>query len=534
MSLSFLFHLRLFSLDILTLDMEPNSVCENTIARMLKGFLYLEVNFLIIRSFNINKSIIGTCSMWAKSFSFQSDLFMLYLQHLSIKFQLVHPAFGFFESSQFALPKTIKVLLLQPIHARQASRLILNNICDTEPVAPVAAVGNFYLGTSWGSNLQSLTLVLNIISDQLITTITKNLHHLVELCLEDKPFEEPLLLHDLTNSGLQSLSLCQNLTRLSLTRSKTYIPATFRRVNDVGILLLVEGCKRLESVRLGGFARVTDAGYAAVLHSCKSLKKFEIVNASFLSDLAFLDLSAATSLVEVRLVSCNLITSETALSLSTCSNMEVLDLSGCKSIADSGVISFSKLSKLNVLDLGGSDITDIGLSALGGGSSPISSLCLRGCKRITDRGIAHLFNGKGIIRNTILTLDMGYLPRISDKAVVVIAKACTEITILCIRNCFGITNASIEALGSLNHLVGRRTIRMLDVSNCCGLSVDSLMFLAPPFFCGLRWLGIGNTSLARKSKRRDMELLGGRVGFRLCIEGCEMGCKNGWYSHKFI
>lgn len=384
--------------------------------------------------------------------------------------------------------------------------------------------------------LQSLSLVLDRITDELLISIAGNLHLLLELCLEDKPVEEPSLLNDLTNTGLLSLGFCSKLKRLSLTRSKENCPSSFRRVNDIGILLLAEKCKELESVRLAGFSKVTDAGYASIIHSCKNLKQLEIVNAFFLSDLAFHDLAdAPRSLVEVKLISCNLLTSEIAESLSFCQNLVTLDLSGCKSIADLGLMSISKLCKLTTLDLSGADITDSGLSALGMGSSPIDSLCLRGCKRITDRGMSLLFHGESSISRTLTTLDLGYMPGISDRAITIIAEYCRKLSSLCIRHCFFVSNASIKALRSLGaSLDERRSIRRLDLYNCCGLSIDSLEYFAHPSFVGLRWLGVGNTRLSGKSREKLVELSRSRPGLSICMTGCAMFCDVGWLFHECI
>lgn len=457
----------------------------------------------------------------------------LYLESLCIKFQRQYPGQVDYESVQLVLPKTIRSLLLQPISDWQAKLLILDIGVDRNSDASSADVGISSL-RPMDFRLRSLSLVLNRITDELLISIADNLHHLAELCLEDKPLEEPSLHYDLTNSGLQSLASSRNLTRLSLTRSKQFCPATFRRVNDVGILLLTEGCEGLESVRLGGFSKVTDAGYVSILHSCKKLKRFEVVNAAFLSDLAFHDLAdAPISLVEVRLVSCNLLTSESVVSLSSCRGLEVLDLSGCKSIADAGLNSIAKLCKLTTLDLRGADITDSGLSALGGGSSPIASLCLRGCKRISDRGVDRLLRSSGcVISRTLSTLDLGFLPGVSDRAIAAIVEVCREITELCLRHCFFLTDASMEALSSMEEYGAGISLRRLDIYNCSGLSIDSLRLLDRPRFRGLRWLGVGGTRLSAEGKDRLMEISGHRPGLRICFSGCEMGCKDGWQFHE--
>ena len=438
----------------------------------------------------------------------------------------------FFRSIEHFLPKTLKILKLQPVIEQDAIHFIhelranQNNLETAESGIPFSLV-------SPGFKLQSLALVLDIISDQLISSITDSLPFLTELHLEDRPTKEPSPFHDLTNGGLQSLRFCCHLTDVSLIRSRQNLPVYFRRVNDMGMFLLSEGCKLLESVRLGGFCRVSDAGFASILHSCRHLKKFEVRNASLLSDLAFHDLTGAPcSLVEVKLSSLSLITSETVQKMASSRRLEVLDLFGCRSIADSSLSSITCLDKLTTLNLGGGDITDRGLSVLSQGYSPITHLCLRGCKRVTDKGVSLLFHGCGVISKTLTVLDLGNMPGISDKAILTIAAVGTGITELCIRYCFHVTDSSMEALATKRRLQdGSKPLQRLDLFHCSGLSVKSLESLKWHSFQALKWIGLGHTCLSGKGNDILTEICHERPWLTLCLDGCEMGCHDGWHFH---
>ncbi|XP_042513762.1 F-box protein At-B-like [Macadamia integrifolia] len=436
-----------------------------------------------------------------------------------------------FESIELVLPRTIKILQLQPVLELDVMQFMHETRVDRKPVESTS-LSIPTCPTPIDMRLRSISLVLDIISDELLIAIANNLQFLVELDLEDRPIKEPSLHHDMTNSGLQSLSSCRHLTCLSLMRSKQNFATTFKRINDMGMFLLAEGCKSLESVRLGGFSRVSDAGFAAILHSCRSLKKFEVFSAFFLSDLAFHNFSEApSSLTEVRLISCSLITSETVGKLSSCRSLEVLDLWGCKSVADNWLGLISTLSGLTTLNLGGADITDNSLSVLSMGNSPIASLCLRGCKRVTDKGLGLLFRGGGTISETLSALDLGYMPGISDRAVHTVAEAGLEITDLCLRYCYFVTDASMEVLASKRSKEGSKPIRNLDLYHCIGLSLNLSAFLRRPSFCGLRWLGIGQTSLSNRGNVGFSEICRDRPWLTVCWDGCEMGCHNGWQFH---
>lgn len=485
-------NLRAFSLEMSRQAVfGPSHICGEKLTLMLKGCIYLESLCIKIRGPDWNPAVFK-------------------------------PLISF-------LPKTIKVLQLQPMDEYHARWLIHEKGSFRSSVTSTTDMSIHISSNPIDFRLQSLSLVLDTITDQLLISISHNLHLLVTLDLEDNPKKKPLLQHDLTDTGLHSLGSCRNLVHLTLIRNRGYCPVTFSRVNDMGIFLLAEECKNLESVRLGGFSKVTDAGFASILHSCKRLKKFEVISALFISDLAFHDLaSASCSLVDVRLASCSLITSETAEDLSLCKSLEVLDLWGCKSIADHGLLSVSNLSRLTILNLGGADITDSGLSALGCGIAPIVFLCIRSCKRVTDRGVAHLLLGGGIITTTLSTLDMGHMPGISDKAIFAIIQSGINIIDLCIRNCFYITDASIAALASKEGLgEGKRPLRRLDLYNCSGLTIESLGSLRRPMLRGLRWLGIGGTCLSSRGHADLVDICSNRPGLSVCLSGCEMGCYAG-------
>ncbi|KAL5972299.1 hypothetical protein ACLOJK_041552 [Asimina triloba] len=479
-------NLRVFTLEVVSCAvLEAPHICRESLAQMLKGCSHIESLCIKFRGADCNPDV--------------------------------------FESVEHFLPESIKTLKFRPmsrLHAQQlvhATRFIDSSALSLRHV-------NF--------RLQSISLVLDRISDELLISITCKLSLLVTLELEDKPKLEPLLEEDLTNRGLQSLRSCNNLRHLSLVRSREHFAATFSRVTDIGMFLLAEGCENLESIRLGGFSKATDAGFASILHSCTGLRKFEIINAFFLSDLAFHDLvDAPSSLINVRLASCSLITSEAVENLSSCKSLEVLDLWGCKSMADHGLHAVTSLSKLTALNLGGSDVTDSGIAVLGRGHTPIVSLCLRGCKRVTDRGVAYLLDGGGIINQTLVTLDIGYMPRISDRAIFKIARSGRQITDLCIRYCFYVTDASVVALAA-ERAYGKqqRLLRRLDLCHCSGLSINLLRSLKRPLFYGLRWLGIGSTSLLNEADAGLSEIGHDRPWLTVCLSGCEMGCYDGCFK----
>ncbi|KAL3508293.1 hypothetical protein ACH5RR_027694 [Cinchona calisaya] len=458
----------------------------------------------------------------------------IHLESLSLKIRGTELDVYDLDSIQLFFPRSLKFLKLQQVGEQGAVHLLQEPIDVSSNLLETSSSFSIPLSLLHPLiGLQHLSLVLEVISDELVVSIVNALPLLVELNLEDRPYKEPLMPHNLTNNGIQSLWSCQHLTALSVVRSRQNYPAFFKRINDLGMFLLSENCRGLESVSFGGFCTVTDAGFSAILLSCQNLKRFEVRNASLLSDLAFHNMAgAADSLAELKLLSCNLITSEAVEKLASCTRLEMLDVCGCRSIADTCISYLTCFSKLAALNLGGADLTDRGLAVLGNGNSPIARLCLRGCRRITDKGISFLLRGKGIISKALLSLDVGCMPGISDKAIFTIASSAPALTELCIWYCFFVTDASLEALTSKRKSDdGNTFLRSLDLFHCPRLSVDIVVFLSKPALLKLRWFGVGLTSSA--SKRDDFDVIcKERPWLTICFDGCEIGCHDGWQFHK--
>ncbi|CAI9088099.1 OLC1v1022338C2 [Oldenlandia corymbosa var. corymbosa] len=459
-----------------------------------------------------------------------------HLESLSILFRGVKCDAIYLISSQLFLPSTLKILKLREVRESVVIRLLKRGSNDDRLLESISGLS----GASSSQPLcmlRNLSLVLDVISDELIRCLYNALPLLVELNLKDRPSQQPSLPRDLSNNGLLLLSLCEHLTTLSLVRSRLNHPASFEHVNDMGILLFATNCNNgaLESVTLGGFSAVTDAGFAAILNSCRSLKRFEVRNVPKFSDMTFLDrTSDPDSLVELRLLSCRRITSQAMEQLAPHAGLEVLDLSGCTNMTDMCISYLMCLRKLTSLNLAGIDVSDGGLGILGIVQSPIARLCLRGCKAITNRGISLLLKEGGISK-TLTSLDIGHIPGISDKAVCMIAASAPKINELCLRYCSLVTDASVRILGSTRGWHQDRNmsyIQRLDLASC-NVSIEILKLARQPLFPKLRWLGIrpaGYTFSA--SARGSVDLIRRqRPWLFICCDGHEMECHDEWHVH---
>ncbi|KAH7287208.1 hypothetical protein KP509_32G043700 [Ceratopteris richardii] len=276
-----------------------------------------------------------------------------------------------------------------------------------------------------------------------------------------------------------------------LTRSQVSYPATFKRVEDLGFLFLAEKCSKLESIKLAGFSRISDASCREILHSFPNLHTFELLRSPRVTDLTFRDFSViSTKLMSVALVSCNLISNSSVKQLSYCRDLKSLNLKGCKSIGDGGLGAIATLEKLETLNLTGTDVSDMGLSTLGRGRTPLVFLSLYGCQRISDDGVACLVEGS--ISQTLQDLDLSNIPSLTDRAVLKLVHSGMKIVELRMRNCCNIGDTSLIALASMTcrGCGFGGSLRSLDLFNCKALTSLSIRWLRKPYFPRLRCLGL--------------------------------------------
>ncbi|KAL4186632.1 hypothetical protein AMTRI_Chr09g34910 [Amborella trichopoda] len=354
-----------------------------------------------------------------------------------------------------------------------------------------SGVSQYPLSPSVFPCLQKLCLGVDIITDSLICTISRSLVSLTHLDLHDAPFVEPLAPFDLTNMGMQQINPYKKLKHLSLVRSQEFAPAYFRRVNDLGVLLMVEACADYESIYLGGFSRITDTGLRAILHSCPKLHKVKVWNGTRLTDLVFHDISATPlALTHVGLRSCNLITNASIIQLASNRDLSTLDFRGCRGVGDRALNAICTLPKLKALLLDGCDISDVGLSYLGYGLTSLVSLSLRGCKRITDEGIPALFVGS--LKQTIQVLDLSYISNVSDNGILSLVRSGVQIVELRVRGCPLIGDTSVMALASMRSESGGygSSMQVLDLHNSGRITRLAVRWFKKPYFPRLRWLGL--------------------------------------------
>ncbi|EAZ25492.1 hypothetical protein OsJ_09314 [Oryza sativa Japonica Group] len=262
-------------------------------------------------------------------------------------------------------------------------------------------------------SLQKLCLTVDFITDHLIGSLSTALPSLTHLDLQDAPIIEPTTSSDLTNAGLQQINPNGKLKHISLMRSQEFLFTSFRRVNDLGILLMAEKCSSLESVCLGGFSRVTDTGFRAIIHSCSGLHKLRILflDGSDISDQALKYLGLGTCpLASLSLRGCRKLTNDCIPLLfagSVKQSLQVLDLSRIPGITDDGIMLLAR-SRTPIIELRMRENPKIGDAAV----MALASMLVDGGTHGSSLQLLDLYDCGAITPLAIRWFKKPYFPRL--------------------------------------------------------------------------------------------------------------------------
>lgn len=274
--------------------------------------------------------------------------------------------------------------------------------------------------------------------------------------------------------NLESLNLsgCYNLSDFALESAFSKEVASLKVLNlslckdvtDSSLRRITANCKSLEVLDLAGCSKITNTSlfYISML---KKVKRLNLRSCRLISDQGIADLCNTSVLVnsnrtleDLCLQDCQKLTDESLRHISTgLPELEKMNLSFCVSITDTGLKSISRIGTLRDLNLRSCDnISDIGIGFLAENGLNLHNLDVSFCANISDSSMRHIASGISSLRSLSLTTCS-----VCDDGLARLAKALTDLQILNVGQCVGITDDGLMALAE--HC---NKLRSLDLYGC--------------------------------------------------------------------
>ncbi|GAB0088306.1 F-box/LRR-repeat protein 14 [Sergentomyia squamirostris] len=265
--------------------------------------------------------------------------------------------------------------------------------------------------------------------------------------------------HELTHLKVLDLSLCKQITDMSLRRIGMFI-------------------KNLEVLELGGCSNVTNLGLLWIAFSLRKLKRLNLRSCWHISDQGIGHLAGLSQETEswaglgkleleyLGLQDCQRLSDESLKYISQgLTSLKSINLSFCVSVTDSGLKYLAKMPKLEELNLRACDnISDIGMAYLTDGGSTIFSLDVSFCDKIGDQALIHISQGLFHLRSLSLNAS-----GITDDGLDRIAKSLHDLETLNIGQCNRISDKGLKTLAD-----NLQNLKAIDLYGCTRLSAQGL------------------------------------------------------------
>ena len=274
---------------------------------------------------------------------------------------------------------------------------------------------------------------------------------------------------ELSDVSLVALALhCQRLTSVSIFETN---------FEDFGVLTLAQYCPNMESIKLGGCYALTDASLSALGKFCKELKIFDLHfddegNSNF-TDRGLNDLvDGCPKLDSLKLGGCSACTNFSIFSIGChLPRLKIIDLScyGNGVLSDAAIKALAKCCpELISVNLSACDkLNDGALIALSNKCPALTDVNISYCSRLTSKSTLALVKNC----SRLASIDISFTD-MADKSVTALAAYCPDLMTVGLEG-LNVTDAAITVFAKCC-----RKIREVYLANCAKLSNAAFLSLA--------------------------------------------------------
>ncbi|NWX99839.1 DRC6 protein, partial [Nothoprocta ornata] len=304
------------------------------------------------------------------------------------------------------------------------------------------------------SRIQNLLINdMPTLTDRCIQALAEKCEQIMSVVFLDSPH--------LSDTTFRALAECK-LVKVSIEGNN--------RITDLSFKLMSKCCPYIRHIHMVDCQKITDAG----LKMIAPLKYILILNLADCIRIGdggikpFVEGSSGATLRELNLNNCVRVTDASVTEIAQrCHNLTYLNLRYCENVTDTGLEALGNMSSLISIDISGTNISDMGLGALGC-SGKIKEISISECQNISDTGIQKFCQDSKHLESC----HVSYCPQLTDETVKALAFHCHRLTSVSIAGCPKMTDLCMGYLAA-----ACRYLHFLDISGCIRLTDKALKYL---------------------------------------------------------
>ncbi|XP_054822601.1 EIN3-binding F-box protein 2-like [Prosopis cineraria] len=228
-------------------------------------------------------------------------------------------------------------------------------------------------------------------------------------------------------------------------------------VTNMALSAVARGCPCLRSLSLWNVSSVGDEGLMEIAKGCHMLEKLDLCQTTSISNKSLIAIAeGCPNLTTLNIESCPKIGNEGLQAVAKfCPDLRCITIKDCPLVGDHGVSSLlasaSNLSKVKLQSL---NITDFSLAVIGHYGKTITNLVLSDLRNVSEKGFWVMGIAQGLLK--LISITIISCRGVTDASIEAMGTGCHNLKQMCLRKCYFVSDNGLAAFaktaGSLESL----------------------------------------------------------------------------------